>query len=93
MFLDWVDDPFYVSEDKAVRWVPDGLLVMSDNGTIVAFGNYSDMGAKYAAVPTTTYKVGCGFLIGSRTTKGGVGAGSARGGEGERIPLFERGAR
>jgi hypothetical protein len=57
MFLDFVDDPFYVPEDKAARWVPDGLLVISNNGTIVDFGNYSDIAGKYPGIPTTTYKV------------------------------------
>jgi guanine deaminase len=56
-FLDYVDDPFYVPEEKAARWVPDGLLVISNNGTILDFGNYSDIAGKYPGIPTTTYKV------------------------------------
>lgn len=57
-FLDYLDDPFYVDEEKAVRFVPDGLLVMSDAGKILAFGNYSDIAPKYPGVPITTYKQG-----------------------------------
>ncbi len=53
-FLDFVDDPFYVSEAESVRYLPDGLLVL-ENGKIKAFGPYHELQAKYAETPTTVY--------------------------------------
>lgn len=52
-FLDFVDDPFYVSELESVRYIADGLLVVVD-GAIAAFGAYADY-PQYADVPTTVY--------------------------------------
>ena len=53
-FLDFVDDPFYVSELESVRYVADGLLVIAE-GAIVAFGTYADLHSQYADVPVTAY--------------------------------------
>jgi guanine deaminase len=53
-FLDFVDDPFYVSELESVRYIADGLLVIV-NGAIAAFGAYADLHPQYADVPVTTY--------------------------------------
>lgn len=53
-FLDFVDDPFYVSPEDSVRYIPDGLLVLED-GKVKAFGAYDDLQADYGEVPTTTY--------------------------------------
>ncbi len=53
-FLDFVDDPFYVSEAESVRYLPDGLLVL-ENGKIKAFGPYDKLQAEYKEIPTTVY--------------------------------------
>jgi len=53
-FLDCVADPFYVSETESVRYIPDGLLVLS-GGTIQAFGPYRDLEATYGHLPITAY--------------------------------------
>jgi len=55
-FLDFVDDPFYVSEAESVRYVPDGLLVIED-GKVKAFGTYDVLQEQYA-VEATTYPPG-----------------------------------
>lgn len=51
-FLDFVDDPFYVSQTESVRYVGDGLLVIED-GKVLAFGAYEDLRHQYAAVEVT----------------------------------------
>ncbi|MEO0488086.1 MAG: guanine deaminase [Cyanobacteria bacterium P01_A01_bin.123] len=53
-FLDFVDDPFYVSEEDSVRYCADGLMVLAD-GKIKAFGAYAELQAEYGEVPTTVY--------------------------------------
>ncbi len=53
-FLDFVADPFYVSELESVRYIADGLLVVID-GAIAAFGAYDDLHPQYANVPVTAY--------------------------------------
>lgn len=53
-FLDFVDDPFYVSELESVRYIADGLLVIEE-GAIAAFGSYADLYDQYTDVPMTTY--------------------------------------
>jgi guanine deaminase len=53
-FLDFIDDPFFVSEAESVRYIADGLLVVA-GGAIVAFGEYTDLSAQYADVPVTSY--------------------------------------
>jgi guanine deaminase len=53
-FLDFVADPFYVSESEAVRYFPDGLLVI-DRGYIQALGDYEQLKDDYADLPLITY--------------------------------------
>jgi guanine deaminase len=53
-FLDFVDDPFYVSPEASVRYLADGLLVL-EGGKIRAFGAYADLQAKYGEISTTVY--------------------------------------
>lgn len=54
-FLDFVDDPFYVSELESVRYFSDGLLVI-ENGIILELGNYEDIHSKYANLSITHYR-------------------------------------
>ncbi|MGK7925283.1 MAG: guanine deaminase [Spirulina sp.] len=54
-FLDFVGDPFYVSELESVRYFPDGLLVVED-GIIQALGNYADIASKYTNIALTHYR-------------------------------------
>jgi guanine deaminase len=53
-FLDFVDDPFYVSELESVRYLADGLLVVED-GAISAFGTYENLHSQYTDILITTY--------------------------------------
>jgi len=57
--LDFVDDPFYVSEAESVRYIADGLLILED-GKIKALGPYESLQPQYATVPVTAYP---GMLI------------------------------
>jgi guanine deaminase len=52
--LDCVDDPFFVPESSAVRYFPDGLLVL-DQGEIVAVGSFQELQRQFGDLPTTTY--------------------------------------
>lgn len=52
--LDLVADPFVTDEVEAVRYFPDGLLVV-DQGIIRAFGSYDELRADYGHLPTTEY--------------------------------------
>ncbi|WP_204103434.1 MULTISPECIES: guanine deaminase [Spirulina sp. CCY15215] len=54
-FLDFVGDPFYVSELESVRYFPDGLLVI-ENGMIQDFGDYAEMHSKYTNLSITHYR-------------------------------------
>ncbi|MGK7945508.1 MAG: guanine deaminase [Microcystaceae cyanobacterium] len=53
-FLDFVDDPFYVSEQESVRYLQDGLLVI-DQGIIKDFGKYEALKDKYQDINITHY--------------------------------------
>ncbi|MEL7225406.1 MAG: amidohydrolase family protein, partial [Cyanobacteria bacterium J06576_12] len=53
-FLDFVDDPFYISEEDSIRYVADGLLVLK-NGKIEVFGAYEALRDKYGKIPITHY--------------------------------------
>ena len=53
-FLDCLDDPFLVSIDQSIRYIPDGLLVLRA-GKILDFGPYEPMFDRYSDVPITTY--------------------------------------
>ncbi|MEM7226934.1 MAG: guanine deaminase [Pseudomonadota bacterium] len=53
-FLDFLADPFYRDESEALRYLPDGLLVI-DGEKIADFGPVDELGEKYAEVKTTRY--------------------------------------
>ncbi|MDB9313007.1 guanine deaminase [Spirulina sp. CS-785/01] len=53
-FLDFLADPFFVPETEAVRYLPDGLLVL-ENGIIRDFGDYSELTHKYPQISVTDY--------------------------------------
>ena len=53
-FLDFLADPFYKDERDAVRYLPDGLLVI-DGEKIKDFGPWAKLGEHYAHVPVTAY--------------------------------------
>jgi guanine deaminase len=53
-FLDFLYDPFYKDEQEAVRYLPDGILVI-DGEKIADFGSYEELGDKYSDMETTTY--------------------------------------
>jgi guanine deaminase len=55
-FLDFIDDPFFVSETDSVRYVMDGLLVIDESGKILDFGRYDDLSAQYSDVFTEVYR-------------------------------------
>lgn len=57
--LDCVADPFFVPAAEAVRYVPDGLLVVED-GHIAALGPFADLQATYTHLPLVDYS---GHLI------------------------------
>ena len=46
-FLDFIADPFYVSESESVRYIPDGMLVLED-GKVKELGTYESLQHKYA---------------------------------------------
>ena len=52
--LDCVDDPFFVADDRSIRYFADGLLVIQD-GCIAAIGPYETLIANYVDLPVTTY--------------------------------------
>ena len=54
-FLDFLADPFYRDEEQAVRFIPDGLLVI-DGERIKDFGPAAEIGKAYAGVETVTYR-------------------------------------
>lgn len=53
-FFDFVDDPWKYPghEDRAARFVGDGLLVVRD-GIIEDFGNFADLSERHAGLPVT----------------------------------------
>jgi guanine deaminase len=53
-FLDFVADPFYVSELESVRYFPDGLLVL-ENGAVKELGAYGELQERYQDLPITAY--------------------------------------
>lgn len=58
-FLDFIDDPFYISESKSVRYIADGLLVLED-GKVKELGNYENLKDKYSTISIISYP---GMLI------------------------------
>jgi guanine deaminase len=57
--IDCVADPFFVPESEAVRYIPDGLLVI-ENGHIAALGPFADLYSAYQHLPLVDYS---GHLI------------------------------
>ncbi|MBW4508156.1 MAG: guanine deaminase [Scytonematopsis contorta HA4267-MV1] len=57
--LDFVDDPFYVSPEESLRYIPDGLLII-ENGVVKELGTYENLKDKYIDIPVTSYP---GMLI------------------------------
>jgi len=53
-FLDFLADPFYRDEEDAVRYLPDGLLVI-DGERIRDFGTWEELGGKYADLDIAHY--------------------------------------
>ena len=53
-FLDFVDDPFRVSESDAVRYVADGLLIV-ESGYIKDFGQYQELKDQYVDLEIIEY--------------------------------------
>ncbi|MDV2994115.1 MAG: Guanine deaminase [Chroococcidiopsis sp. SAG 2025] len=58
-FLDFIADPFYISELESARYIPDGLLVLED-GKIKEIGTYDSLQHKYPEISITAYP---GMLI------------------------------
>jgi guanine deaminase len=52
--LDFIDDPFYASDAEAVRYFPDGLMLVRD-GHIEAVGAYEDLRGHIADRPIEAY--------------------------------------
>ncbi|MER3434872.1 MAG: guanine deaminase [Leptolyngbya sp. ERB_1_1] len=52
--LDFVADPFFVSESESVRYIRDGLLVV-ENGAVKELGAYEQLREKYAGVAIESY--------------------------------------
>ena len=53
-FLDCLDDPFWVSVNQSIRYIPDGLLVLRA-GKVLDFGTYESICDRYLDVPITDY--------------------------------------
>lgn len=53
-FLDFTNDPFYVSELESVRYIADGLLVI-ENGLVKELGDYESLQAKYVGIEIVSY--------------------------------------
>ncbi|WP_192901169.1 MULTISPECIES: guanine deaminase [Okeania] len=58
-FLDFVADPFYYPELETVRYIHDGLMIIS-RGIIQELGNYDKLKPKYPEIPIISYP---GMLI------------------------------
>ncbi|MBD2233413.1 guanine deaminase [Phormidium tenue] len=52
--LDCIADPFYVPEAQAMRYIPDGLLVVQD-GHIAALGPYEEISPTLGDIPISNY--------------------------------------
>lgn len=52
--LDFIDDPFFVSESASVRYINDGLLIV-ENGVVKAIGDYAALQEQYSGVALTDY--------------------------------------
>jgi guanine deaminase len=54
-FLDFLADPFYRDEAVAVRYLPDGLLII-EGEKIADFGPWDDLGRKYTDLDIAHYR-------------------------------------
>jgi guanine deaminase len=52
--LDFVADPFYVTEWESIRYIPDGLLVL-ENGRVKDIGAYEALKDQYPNLSITSY--------------------------------------
>ncbi|NEO57661.1 MAG: hypothetical protein F6K54_34095 [Okeania sp. SIO3B5] len=53
-FIDFVADPFYYPELETIRYIHDGLMIIS-GGIIQELGNYEKLKPKYPEIPITSY--------------------------------------
>ncbi|MEL7035392.1 MAG: guanine deaminase [Cyanobacteria bacterium J06592_8] len=53
-FLDCFSDPFYVSIQESIRYIPDGLMIV-ENGKIKEFGSYEDLKPRYPDLESIAY--------------------------------------
>lgn len=53
--LDCIADPFYKPETQAMRYIPDGLLVVRD-GQIANLGTYEEVAPSLGEIPITDYR-------------------------------------
>jgi guanine deaminase len=53
-FLDFIEDPFYVSTAESVRYIADGMLVI-EKGKVKELGTYESLKNKYSKIPVTFY--------------------------------------
>ena len=58
-FLDFISDPFYYPELETVRYINDGLMIISE-GRVLELGTYNKLKSKYSEIPVTSYP---GMLI------------------------------
>ncbi len=58
-FLDFINDPFYYPELETVRYINDGLMIIS-GGIIQELDTYDKLKYKYPEIPVTSYP---GMLI------------------------------
>lgn len=53
-FIDFIGDPFYVSELESVRYIADGLMILED-GKIKEFGTYAALKDQYSDLAIVSY--------------------------------------
>lgn len=46
-FLDFISDPFYYPELETVRYINDGLMIISE-GRVLELGTYNKLKSKYS---------------------------------------------
>ncbi|NJN85437.1 MAG: guanine deaminase [Leptolyngbyaceae cyanobacterium SL_7_1] len=52
--IDFVDDPFYTTEQDSVRYIADGLLVV-EQGFVREVGSFDRLHSQYSQIPITDY--------------------------------------
>ena len=53
-FLDFIDDPFYVTESDSLRYIPDGLMIFEE-GKVIELGAYEELKHRYSNQPIVSY--------------------------------------